>query len=702
MNDCIGDHPRVYLRHQEEMRASGLTDETVRLAGIRSLDRKRQADEITKILGWDRRYEGRYGDCWVIPYRNRDGTPGGHHRLKFDNPRGTRDKVTGEVKTAKYEAPRGVPNRAYFPPRTIPVLDDPSVPLIITEGEKKALKADQEGFRTLGLSGVWTWQRKRQKNKDGLPAGPRELIPDLEAIPWEGRQVYVVFDSDAATNESVQKAENHLAQVLAARGAVVKVIRLPPGPPDKDGKPAKVGIDDYFVARHTADDFRRLLGSAGDPEPSVIVEGAAPIRAAETSAERPWPTIDPAAFHGLLGEFVRVVEPHTEADPAGILVQGLVAFGNLIGRTAHFRAEADTHYLNEFAVLVGPSSKGRKGSSWGHVKRWAAAVDEEWATGRVQSGLSSGEGVIWSVRDPIVTRQKVRKGGRVSGSQEVETDPGVSDKRLLAYEPEFASLLKVMERQGSTLSPLLRQFWDGAALVQTITKNSPAKATGAHISLIGHCTCEELRRYLSTTEAANGFGNRHMFVCVRRARSLPEGGNLNLDEVEAFHERFARAAAAARTAGMMRRDEDARAVWRDVYDALAEGRPGQAGCLLNRGEAHVMRLACLYATLDCSALIRAKHLVAALALWQYVEQSVYYVFGDSTGDPVADDILRLLRNAGAQGATRTEISGFLGRHQNKDRIGRALGLLLEHRRAHFLRETTAGKPAERWFAAKRT
>ena len=110
----------------------------------------------------------------------------------------------------------------------------------------------------------------------------------------------------------------------------------------------------------------------------------------------PWP--DPphaAAFYGLVGELVRTIEPHTEADPVALLVQTLVAFGNVIGRSGHFTAEADRHYTNLFAVLVGLTSKGRKGTSWGHIKRLMHAAEAAWAEGRIPSGPSSGEGLIW-------------------------------------------------------------------------------------------------------------------------------------------------------------------------------------------------------------------------------------------------------------------------------------------------------------------
>jgi hypothetical protein len=139
--------------------------------------------------------------------------------------------------------------------------------------------------------------------------------------------------------------------------------------------------------------------------------------------------------------------------------------------------------------------------------------------------------------------------------------------------------------------------------------------------------------------------------------------------------------------------------WHEVYEQLSEGKPGLAGSLLARAEAHVMRLACLYALLDLSEVVRAVHLVAALAFWDYCEQSVRFVFGDSLGDPLCDEILRALRNA-PQGMTRTEIRELLGRHQPADRISVALGLLLEYGLARFEKKETGGRPEERWFAVK--
>jgi hypothetical protein len=416
-----------------------------------------------------------------------------------------------------------------------------------------------------------------------------------------------------------------------------------------------------------------------------------------TPEPAPWPDPPAAeAFHGLAGAIVRAIEPASEADPAALLVQILVAFGNAVGRSAHFTVEADRHHANEFAVLVGRTSKARKGTSWGRIERCMHDAEEQWATERVQTGLSSGEGLIWAIRDPIIKRERVKERGEDPKYIEVEADPGVSDKRLLVYEPEFATVLKQTERQGNTLSAILRNAWDGRDL-RTLTKNSPAKSTGAHVSLIGHITADELRRYLTQTEVANGYGNRHLWICTDRSKLLPEGGVVDPEEWNARQTELGQALAFARTTGQVTRDQEAREVWREVYGRLSEGKPGLAGALLARAEAHVMRLALLYALLDRSEAIQAVHLLAAMALWDYAERSVYFLFGDELGDPVADELLRLLRGCPA-GLTRTEIRDCFQRNASTERLGRALGLLLQHRLARREQLQTGGRPSERWFA----
>jgi Protein of unknown function (DUF3987) len=415
----------------------------------------------------------------------------------------------------------------------------------------------------------------------------------------------------------------------------------------------------------------------------------------------PWPDPpDEAAYHGVAGDLVRIIEPHSEADPTAILVQTLVAFGNVIGRTAHFRAEADRHYGNLFACLVGTTSKGRKGTSWGVCSSAFSEVDPEWQY--APGGLSSGEGLIWAVRDPTFKKEPIREGGkgkskgRITGYQQVEVDAGVADKRLLVLESEFASVLKVIARERNTLSATMRQAWENGSL-RILTKNSPAKATGAHISIVGHITRNELKQQICEIDLANGLANRFLWLCVRRSKCLPDGGALQMEDVAPLIDRFRDAVDYASSVGELRRDDAARAIWHGVYPRLSEGKLGLLGAATSRAEAQVMRLAMIYALLDQSPVIMAAHLLAGLAVWQYAEDSARYIFGSALGDATADELLRLIRSHTTEGVSRNEMREHFSRHKGRDDIARALQVLRDAGLAFSRQAPTEGRPAELWF-----
>jgi len=148
-----------------------------------------------------------------------------------------------------------------------------------------------------------------------------------------------------------------------------------------------------------------------------------------------------------------------------LLVQFLVALGNMFGPTIFRVADGARHHLNLNAVLVGRTAHGRKGSALAQVKRAIEPLDSDWLLNRVQSGLSSGEGLIWAVRDPIELREAIKERGRFTGEyQTAVVDEGVDDKRLLVIEPEFMSVFKVCERESNTLSAIIRQLPFGGDL----------------------------------------------------------------------------------------------------------------------------------------------------------------------------------------------------------------------------------------------
>jgi len=436
------------------------------------------------------------------------------------------------------------------------------------------------------------------------------------------------------------------------------------------------------------------------PRPATATGTTSDARAEQAEQPSPaptWPSLRAKALYGLPGDFVRLIEPHTEADPVALLVQILVGAGSVIGPGPHFRVESDNHSMNLFAVLVGATSKGRKGSSWSHVRRLLTTVDRNWGETRIASGLSSGEGLIWNVRDPIEKAEPIRERRVITGYQIVLEDPGITDKRLLVLESEFASVLRVVGRDGNTLSPVVRQAWDSGNL-QSLTKNSPARATRALISIVGHVTVDELRRYITQTEVGNGFANRILWLCVKRSRILPDGGGSHTVDLGPIVHRLTEAVEFARQVGEMNRDDDARALWHEVYGSLSEGRPGLLGAVTSRAEAQVMRLSCVYALLDRFPVIRREHLEAALALWEYCDTSARFIFGEALGDPIADQIVQALR-VSPVGLTRTEISNLFHRNRDANHISRALGKLQELGLASPQKEITDGRSADRWLAS---
>lgn len=417
----------------------------------------------------------------------------------------------------------------------------------------------------------------------------------------------------------------------------------------------------------------------------------------------PWPApIGVEGHYGLAGEFVRLVEPHTEADPNWLLILFLVYAGNVIGRNAFVWAGGDKHHTNLFAVGVGPTAAGRKGSAQGPVEMFFRGVDESWLRSN-QSGLSSGEGLIWAVRDPIYKRERVKKRGQEAEFQEVCVDEGVSDKRLLVKQSEFFGALQVMRREGNTLSVVLRDAWDRDFLA-SLTKNSPARSTNPHISIIGNITKEELLRGMLSNEADNGLANRFLWACSRRSKCLPEGGRMWTVDFAGLHGAFQRVCYHAQNLEAVSRDANAADLWgynimpdAGAYRELTKDQFGLYGAVVARGAAQVLRLSLLYALLDCATEIRSEHLVAALDVWRYCQDSAKHIFGDALGDPTADEILRALRGTPA-GLTRTEIGAIFDRNKSSTEVGRALTVLANAGLARFAREKTGGRPVERWFA----
>jgi len=170
---------KLFVRHLDNLRTSGLSDKTIKAAGIYSVD------ECQSLVNWPIKL----GPGIVFPYPDQNG----YCRVKPDK------SPTVKNKLAKYLTPVDGPVHAYFPPD----FSEAASHIFITEGEKKALAALQAGLNCFALGGVWCFKDKEC-----------ELLPELIAFDWNDKKVSIIFDSDAETKKNVKKAEGRLKKLL--------------------------------------------------------------------------------------------------------------------------------------------------------------------------------------------------------------------------------------------------------------------------------------------------------------------------------------------------------------------------------------------------------------------------------------------------------------------------------------------------------
>lgn len=356
----------------------------------------------------------------------------------------------------------------------------------------------------------------------------------------------------------------------------------------------------------------RLGEPMADPGAEAAILAAAAAAPAEPAASD-WPEPPAvAAYHGPLGEIVRAVAPHTEADPVGILGTLLAAVGAAMGNL-RFIYQGSAQGPNLFVVLVGDSSTGRKGTAGSIAREVMNRAYPDWRS-LIVAGLGSGEGLV----------------GYLKANEKV------GEARALVMESEFGRLLTVMTREGSTLSPMVRDAWDGVPMGRILAREQSV-VHSHHVGLVAHVTPVELRAKLSGTDAANGFGNRFIWLAVRRTRLVPFPSSPVEHVDPGLFAGVGAAIADAQAPGEVPWSPEARDAWEDLYLELTLRRPwGLSGAMTARREAQVVRLALVYALLDRSPVIDVPHLRAARALWDYAERSVACVFGTSTGDRHAD------------------------------------------------------------------
>ncbi len=415
----------------------------------------------------------------------------------------------------------------------------------------------------------------------------------------------------------------------------------------------------------------------------------------ETTTElavRDWPILNEKALYGFAGKFVKFATQNSEADPAAVLATFLVRFGVELSEPCMWVGDA-RHKPLLASVIVGASSKARKGTSGKPVNRlFEPMVVEsgELALDRAKTTpgpFSSGEGIIHAVRDAVIGVDK--KTG-----EPLQVDPGVDDKRLFVLDEEFAGAMAQTKREGNTLSMIIRAAWDGNTL-DPLTKTTKIRATKPHIGWISHITLNELNTRLSETEMFNGYANRILWVCAKRSKLIAWPEPMDSSQLATFQYELSEILAAHQESVTVSPDQEVRRIWQEkYYQDLTQDKPGMIGCVVNRAEAQVLRLAMIYSLIGKSHTIRIEHLEAALAFWQYCEDSAKYIFHSRQSDTVAQKIIDALQE---DPMTGTEIHRLFNSHVTKPRLESALSELTAADRIATEKKSTGGRPVITYF-----
>jgi hypothetical protein len=249
---------------------SGISDDVIARRGYRTVTNPKDLLD----LGFGRNQKR--VPVLLIPLHTTDGQVA-MHIARPDNPRKVRQR-NGEDKAIKYEAPKDMGTRLDCPPVCQPRLGDPSEPLWITEGQKKADSLASRGLCAIALLGVWNWRGKNA-------FGGNTFLADWDYIALKGREVRIVFDSDVMTKAAVRQALDRMTEHLQRKGAAVRAVYLPGG----DG--GKLGVDDWFAQGHTPEDLVALV-EAPRPEPQAAPATIELLDDAPPEMHRPLQIID--------------------------------------------------------------------------------------------------------------------------------------------------------------------------------------------------------------------------------------------------------------------------------------------------------------------------------------------------------------------------------------------------------------------------
>lgn len=376
-----------------------------------------------------------------------------------------------------------------------------------------------------------------------------------------------------------------------------------------------------------------------------------------------YPVAHEGCFYGIAGRYALESCRQSEADPIGVLIHVITYMGAYFGNDAALHIGDVTAPPRLMPVTVGISSGG-KGTSAQPAKALANSIGKALASMSMQGiqyrdgPMSSGEGLAYVVRDP---------SAKLDDETGLPVDPGVTDKRLMLIEEEFAAVLKASKREGNTITAAIRRLWDDGCY-SPVVKNNPVTTTNAHVCFVGHVTYDELLKEMGATEYSNGFANRLLWLCVRRPKIIAIPRKMTEERMTAYTSEFVQAIAFAQKTKSLKLSSESERLWESIVPSLVKSQV----MLTERARPQVLRIATIFALLDCTDIVTPAHITAALHVWDYCVGSIEFIFGGFQNEEESN-LLNELRKVKC-GMTKTEIMSVVYSNNIK---GRALDDLLK-------------------------
>lgn len=380
------------------------------------------------------------------------------------------------------------------------------------------------------------------------------------------------------------------------------------------------------------------LNEAGKRSNAIEIE--------ELPAEFPVP--DQGCYYGVAGRFARDACIQSEADPIGVLIHLLTWVGAYFGNKAVLHL-GDVDAPPRLFSVTASTSGGGKGTAAAPVRKLML----DYVNNRLKKmglspalyrdgPMSSGEGLAWAVRDPADTQDE--DGNPV--------DQGVTDKRLMILEEEFAAVLQAARREGNTVSPAIRRFWDSGSF-SPLTKNNRVTVTDAHVCFVGHITYEELVKRLERSEYSSALASRIIWVCVRRPKIVPIPESIPSGRMAHYADMIAKSIEFAGNVDGLSLSAESLEIWAELAVSLAK----EASPMSERARVQVLRMACIFALLDCTHQVEPQHLEAAANIWRYSVGSIAYIFENDESEDT-HKLLAALRKHGGLTTTQIRVSVF--------------------------------------------